>query len=160
MSLNLLSLYQDCTVLYNTFCKTFVEIIIFGKFQGLKGSGDNFLMTEHSSQKCKNLIYLKFLVTLWSVTVGLNKQRTIVLSFIVSSFSFTIVNVKPMQSHFKESFPIPELSYYVWLAEKYIYCHASWLDVYLENFDIKEFHTLSLKVIHTLEFDFLMKFLS
>ena len=111
MSLNLLSLYQDCTVLYNTFCKTFVEIIIFGKFQGLKGSGDNFLMTEHSSQKCKNLIYLKFLVTLWSVTVGLNKQRTIVLSFIVSSFSFTIVNVKPMQSHFKESFHIPELSY-------------------------------------------------
>ena len=35
---------------------------------------------------------------------------------------------------------------------------AGW--VYLENFDIKEFHTLSLKVIHTLEFDFLMKFLS
>ena len=96
----------------------------------------------------------------WSVTVDLNKQRTIVLSFIVSSFSFTIVNVKPMQSHFKESFPIPELSYYVWLAEKYIYCHASWLDVYLENFDIKEFHTLSLKFIHALEFDFPMKFLS
>ena len=39
-----------------------------------------------------------------------------------------------------------QLSYYVWLAEKYIYCHASWLNVYLENFDIKEFHTLSLKI--------------
>ena len=96
----------------------------------------------------------------WSVTVDLNKQKTIVLSFIVSSFSFTIVNVKPMQSHFKESFPIPELSYYVWLAEKYIYCHASWLDVYLENFEIKEFHTLSVKIILELEFDFLMNFLS